>query len=328
MLHCSRLLAVATASWMACAAHASATVDLGVASQFSAITFGNFSGEYGDTLSLLAVGGNATLSHWTVNDYGFAGYGSANQSLIVGGSLTASYGKVLGERIGVVNAQGTPYVRNTADIQPTFDSGAVSTGSPAPLNFEQLQMQLRGTSTDTAALAATGTVDYAGGSTELTGSNRDVEVFNLNGTELSLDSYMTALGGLKSGSTLIFNVSGTHVSMTNFGFGSSLEGHSILMNFYQAETLSFSGLAIEGAVLAPWADVTGSDGNIGGTFVANSFKSVNGGNFEFHDLSFSPVVVPTTPVPEPSTWLMMAAGIAGLAGARRRQRVFTARAST
>jgi len=210
-------------------------------------------------------------------------------------------------------------VHGTATLS-SFAVGSVVTGI-SPLNFEMLQSQLSGTSTATSQLAATGSVSYAGGSTQLTGSNRAVEVFNIDGAELSQDTYLGSLGGLQSGATVILNVSGADVKMEHFGvnLGAFAQPLNLLVNFYQATSLSFASMALEGAVLAPWANVTGTDGHIGGTFIANSFSSVGVGDFEFHDLSFTPVIVPS-PVPEPQTWLMLGVGLLAVAGARRAKR--------
>lgn len=307
MQYLSRAL-VAAAALAACSAQAATTVDLGVAGQFSALTFGDFNGYSGDTGSLLAVGGNASFTNWTVNAYNLTGYNG--YSFIVGGNLAANAGRI----------NGNTAVVGTASLNGVNNTGPVSTGTSV-LDFAALYGQLRNTSSATAAVAATGTVDYSGGSTFLTGTNSNVEVFSIDGSELSADHYLAALSGIKPNATVILNISGQNVNLGSFGIDLA-EGPTqpnLLLNFYQATSLSFANLAVEGAVLAPDAVVTGTSGHIGGTFIARSFASTGSGNFEFHDINFNPVVIPSA-VPEPETWAFLMAGTGCLTWSSRRRR--------
>ncbi|MEO8296946.1 MAG: choice-of-anchor A family protein [Burkholderiales bacterium] len=289
------------------------TVDLGAASNFSAVTFGNFTGLSGDTGSLLAVGGDASLTNWQVNANNMPLYGG--RSLIVGGNFTGTDGGVVGSSfIG-----GT----STTSSFGLGSSPSIGAGTAAsPFDFAALQGQLQGTSAAAAAATPTGSVTYAGGSTQLTGTGSAVEVFAIDGAELSADSFLQSLSGINSDATVIFNVSGSSINLASFGFdlaGGSLQ-LNLLFNFYEATSLSFANMAIEGAVLAPYAAVTGTSGHIGGTFVAQSFDSGEVGNFEFHDINFIPVEVPTSAVPEPSPWMLLAGGLMACAFVSRRRR--------
>lgn len=305
----SRALIAAAALAAAGAAQAATAVDLGVASQFSAITFGDFTGYGGDTGSLLGVGGNATLTNWTVNAYNVAGY--SGYSFVVGGDLMATNGRI----------NGTAGVGGTATTTNFNNPSITSTSSV--LNFAQLQSQLTSTSTSTAAVASTGTVSYnANNSTFLTGTGSDVEVFSIDGSKFTAGgTYLEGLTDIKSNATVILNVSGKNINMGSFGFDLPNDGKNLnlLVNFYEATTLSFSNIAIEGAVLAPFAAVTGTSGHIGGTFIAQSFNSTGVGDFEFHDINFNPVVIPS-PVPEPAEWALFGAGLLVAPMVLRRQR--------
>jgi choice-of-anchor A domain-containing protein len=249
-----------------------------------------------------------SLTSWQVNAHSTPTF--AGQSLIVGGNLTGYDGAVNGNSfIGGTFTSTTP---------PSFNRGTVSTGV-SPLDFNALKTQLSNTSTSVAAAPHTGMVDYTGGTTELQGTNSAVEVFAIDGDKLSGTSYLSSFSGsILSTATVILNISGTNVSMTSFGF--NLAGGSsdlnLLLNFYEATSLTFANLGLDGSVLAPWAAVTGASGHIEGTLVAQSFASgyadIDGiptlGHFEFHDLSFVPTPLPS-PVPEPSQWALMVAGL-------------------
>lgn len=312
----------AAAVLLACSAHAATTVDLGIASQFSAITFGDFNGISGDTGKLLGVGGSATLQNWTVNYQNASGYNG--YSFIVGDNLSATDGKI----------NGSTAVGGSATLTGVNNTGPVHQ-PVSVLDFAQLHTQLTSTSASTAAAAATGTVTYSPtNSTYLTGTGADVEVFSIDGNKFTAGGTWLEAAGVKSNATVILNVGGTDINMASFGFDLPDDGKNLnlLVNFYEAKKLSFSNIAIEGAVLAPLADVTGFSGHIGGTFIAQSFSSVGAagtgvvGNFEFHDIRFDSVVIPS-PVPEPSEWALFGAGLLVAPLVLRRQRRREARAT-
>jgi choice-of-anchor A domain-containing protein len=324
-------LAAASLITLACVQAHAVVADLGEASLFSVVTFGNFTGISGDTGSLLAAGGDVSLTNWNVNAYGTPGY--AGQSLIVGGNFVGTSGQVNG--IGGIGVMGTSTIGGTSTTS-SFNTGTVTFGA-SPLNFTVLKTQLDNTSASVASAAATGTVQNvsgvggAPGTTQLIGTNSDVEVFAIDGSQLSANDYLKSTD-VKAGATVILNVSGTSVSMSSFGFdlAGGAKDINLLFNFYQATSLSFANLALEGSVLAPHAAVTGASGHIGGTFVAQSFTSapyvdstgaVALGNFEFHDMDFTPTSI-SSAVPEPSEWaLMLAGGVCVLLVAQRRRGV-------
>lgn len=62
----------------------------------------------------------------------------------------------------------------------------------------------------------------------------------------------------------------------------TLTPRDILWNFPDAEVLNLSAITVQGSVLAPWADVVFTNGNIDGSMIA---KNVTGRG-EFHDFLF------------------------------------------
>jgi hypothetical protein len=81
-----------------------------------------------------------------------------------------------------------------------------------------------------------------------------------------------------------------------------------LFNFYNASTVEV-GTWSGASILAPDADVsiTGG-GNISGSLFAKDYL----GGGELHNDNLFDGALPSTPVPEPSTWAMLIAGFAGL----------------
>lgn len=293
----SCLVALLTAG---AASSAQATlVDLGAAGSFNAFVFGSFSGVNGDTQGPLAAGGSVTLSSWAVNSN--ASTNVNGYALVVGGSFTGGNGSVNG---------GKSYVGGA--VAGNFTLGTVDSGA-APVDFTAAAGTLKSLSTTVATASSTGSyaTQYGGG--YFTGTGADVEVFNLSAADFNSAGWFST-SNIKQGATVIVNVAGGSLAM-----GGTLNpgqlGSNVLFNFYEASSLSLK--SIDASVLAPFAAVSGSNGNLTGTLVASSFQGLGG--YEFHSDTFTPVNI-LTAVPEPGTWALMAGGLVAVAALRRRQR--------
>jgi choice-of-anchor A domain-containing protein len=109
------------------------------------------------------------------------------------------------------------------------------------------------------------------------------------------------------------------VSLSNW-HGTSLNGatcdsntcwwaQDVLYNFYEVNSLTVSG-KMTGSVLAPWAAVTGTAGQMEGSLIAQSFT----GQWEFHNFDFM------GGTPEPAPFAVVGLGLLGLAYFRKRRR--------
>jgi len=276
------------------------SIGLGVADQYDAFIFNNFTGSSSDVTGRLAVGGNVTLTNYSVGS-SYASHSSV-VTLTAGGNLLMTSGQINGSVI----VGGTALLTSaTIGGQTTQNAGSL------PVNFSYMENYLTNESTILTTTAATGTASLIYGGISLKGNGTKApQFFSINAGDLASAAYWGNITGVASGSTLVFNVSGSSISLPNVGM-SALNGYNVLFNFYNAQSISMS--SFDGSVLAPYADITGSWGQIDGTVVAKSWN----GTTEFHDLPFKDTTTPS-PVPEPSTIVMLSSGMVCLAVWMRR----------
>lgn len=227
-----------------------APVDLGLASQYSLVSFGNF------TSSNNSVGGNVAVA----GDVSAQGFALNGKSVVVGGDLNYSNGSIA----------GNAYVGGTRTTNGMSIGGQWQSGE-SPLAFASLAQQMTALSDGLSGLAATGSSQSQWGGLYLSGSNSAVEVFQLSASDFSGNGWSN-LAGLAQGSTVIFNIGGSAVSLSN-GMLGGLSSYNVLLNFYEAETISFNGIGLEASILAPNATVRGANGNIFGNVVVGDWQA-------------------------------------------------------
>jgi len=156
----------------------------------------------------------------------------------------------------------------------TRGSGAFAYGgwhNETPVDFEQLQADMLFWSESLAAQPANSQTVVSYGSIRLEGDDPDLNVFEVDASDLSGCNGLTI--SAPEGATILVNVSGTEVSMQNFGI--SFEGGAskqyTLFNMYEAETVIFSGIGVLGSVLAPHADLDFTNGNIDGQLIVDNY---------------------------------------------------------
>ena len=121
----------------------------------------------------------------------------------------------------------------------------------------------------------------------LTGSDSTLNVCNIDGSDLALATEVNLSFPL--GSTVAVNVSGTAFPWGNGSVclngqcGDSAQADQVLWNLYQATSLYSQGIAIEGSILAPYANLDGSGGHVAGQVIVNSMTC----GLEFHPYYFT-----------------------------------------
>jgi choice-of-anchor A domain-containing protein len=289
------------------AAHAATTYD------YDVVAFGNFTSANTEVNGALAVGGNTTVSSFSVGkDLGAAYNGT---SLAVGGNLTYNNGSVFR---GDVVAGG-----NISSPGPTVNNGTKTANGVVPLDFAAELVRMKGVSSLIAGLDTNGTITSSGG-LKLTGTDSVLNVFSINASDLQVGSGLSVV--IPNGSVAVINVAGTSFASTYAGSftinGQTIANNSaglassLLFNFTDATSLTFLG-SWGGNVLAPTANVQLANGGFFGSLVADNVTSTS----EFYMGRFSGYdrLQPPPAVPEPATWMMMIAGFGLIGGLMRRK---------
>lgn len=292
-----RSLAAAVLLSTAGVAHAATVLD------YNIFVSDSYRGENSDVAGRIAAGGDVRLANFSVGS-GLAGAGG--DTLSVGGTLTFNNGRVV---YGDAVAGALKINKNVG-----FANGSARTGVAA-IDFGVEAARLSEISTTLAKRDATGKTDYRYGGLTFTGSDAALNIFTLTNAQLS-QTHSFAIN-VPKGSVALFNVSGSSITMQNFGFAlNGVDAAHILFNFHEADSVKLTSIGLQGTILAPLAAVTFNNGRADGQLFARSLA----GNGQFADIRFAGDLFATGPgVPEPSTWAMMIAGF-GLVGAASRRR--------
>lgn len=301
-----------------------ASIDFGVAGAYNTFVLNNFSGT-SDTQGALAVGGNATLQHYSVGDQLPSSY--SGNSLVVGGNLNYTDGRVYYGNVavgGAANLSSSVYwglVNNGQSYQQNLGAGL-------PIDFNAAGTYLQNLSTSLAALPTTGSAGRLYGGMYIQGDNTSkLQVFNVNASDLSSSTWWNALSSIPSDATILLNILGDNVTLTGGLQPLAPYSDRVVFNFVNATSINIHGVSVEGSILAPFADILNAEGVIQGQLIAKNFS----GNLQQNLNQFQPYGDPGggggATVPEPGSMLLLGSGLAGLAGLmHRRRRAEAARA--
>ncbi len=234
-----------------------------------------------DVEGRMYVGGNAILE----------GYGVANAddsmatdcsewALVVGGDLSATGGSIGSGKVAYGNELSVDSF--TADCGFWYER---------PVDFDELEATLTGYSIAFSQYPTNGTATVENQALVLTGTDPELNVFSVTAAQLNNDVHVD----VPEGSSIIVNVSGEQIVWEGAGFslpdGASCRGgtsdwcHRILYNLYEAESITLSGIGVQGSILAPHATLESDSngGNVDGQLIVEYLY----GGIEFHPYFFT-----------------------------------------
>ncbi|MEI7537475.1 MAG: choice-of-anchor A family protein [Comamonadaceae bacterium] len=315
---------------------------LGLSSSLNLLSFGNFFAPSADVQGQVAVGGNASITGYTINaawPYTQALYGGT--ALTVGGNLDISGGAVFGNTVvggSLAVANGTSFhgsvqvagnlsttsnwlsatsisYGGTSNLSPwqspvaaKVDPTSVQTG----INFAAEQQRLTSLSQSFDTLANTGTSYMQDSTLVLNANHANVAVFDLTAVDVTHNMRLDNFG---PDTTVILNVLGQSVNFSaggyqNFNLASDLAVGHVLFNLPEATQVSFVS-GVYASFLAPLAQFsTAGGGFIGGQVVVDSWSGKG-------QVNSNPFIAA---VPEPESYAMLLAGMGLMAYTLRRRR--------
>lgn len=320
---------------------------------FNAFIFGDLSASGGDTEGRLAVGGTMTVT----GGYSVSGCsspdctvevapsGSQPQSngtrddLVVAGNINHGGGAP----VSWSQLSGNARVGGAVDpnVNISFIGGNQLfegvLGSALGVDFAAAESALLQDSATLSALSSTGNVVTDTTNTlTLQGTNSGLNVFNLTADQWG-GSAKSRYIDTPLGSQIVINVSGLNVDLASgilqFGAEGCLDpifsinpacqantdyAPNVLVNYFEATTISMSAFEHQGAVLAPLATLDASGGSINGQTVLASADTDTGFEFHFRANNGNASTALTgnnNSVPVPPSLLLL---LAGLIAVRRR----------
>jgi choice-of-anchor A domain-containing protein len=244
-------------------------VDLGVAAHYAGFFFGNVS-NVPDVEGRLALGGNLSIAHSSIGPKVAAN--ATDASLVVGGNIVSFNGGSIGSS-KTNNFAVYAGSKGSSAVVPTYlDLRHVDF---SPIDFEAERTYLSVLSQQLSSRAATGSVSKLYSRVTLTGSNQDIEVFNLTADQVK-STLDIALANVKPSAYVILNVAADAQRSIKFGITMTVfngRQSKVLVNMPDAELINFTHVGVLGSILAPYACVKNSSGHLEGTIIAASWDA-------------------------------------------------------
>ncbi len=228
--------------------------DMTEVGELNVLVFGDYNGG-GDVGGGIAAGGNVVLNGFNV------GHQSPGGAVIVGHDLTLTNGVLHGDAVH----SGAADAGNTV----AFNGGTLIAAEP--IDFSEGYADVIAGGLQMLALPVDGATNVtAYGTAELVGSQPEINVFEISAADLS--GLQSLRIDLPPGASAVINVSGTDVSLANFGvsLGSGLGAQNVMFNMPQVVALELHNGQLRGTVLAPRAAVQSTNAVVEGLLIADS----------------------------------------------------------
>ncbi|MCF8262800.1 MAG: choice-of-anchor A family protein [Melioribacteraceae bacterium] len=272
--------------------------DLGPASDYNLFVLKDLVQPSADTEGKIAVGRNATLSNYSVADK-LPNSNGTEDVLVVGRKLTYTSGAVFAGNVVYGRFQ------DVAIPAVSIDNGTLRQEQNV-IDFAAAGAYLRNLSNQLKGQTANGTTEFKWGGLYLTGTDPFLNVFSVNGDELSAANNVDI--SVPNGSVVLVNISKKNVTWSGGLIVHGTDISNVLYNFYQATALSIQGINVTGSILAPKASVDFVSGVQNGQMIA---KNVSGpgqfnhvpfiGNLPIDEVIVNAVEVTAVDQPDPDS---------------------------
>lgn len=275
-------------------------INLGLDPSLNLLAFGDMNVSSSDVEGRVAVGGNASISGYSINTKSGSAALYAGTGLTVGGDLNFTNGSIWG---GVqVGGRYTPQQSGTV-------KGGVQQG--AGFDFTGELARLTQLSQTWDAMAATGSAVNQWGTLHFNAAGQSLAVFDISASDLLKNLQIDALA---DGAQVLINVHGDNVDFGNHGYTGFNKGQ-VIFNLVDAASVLLNG-GVNASLLATNASVNPGWGQINGQVVVRDWNSsVQVNDAPIPGTSATPSA---QRLPEPGTLLLVGLGLAAAAAGRRR----------
>ena len=230
---------------------------LGAAAPYNVFVSGAYTGSSSDVEGAIAAGGAITLSSYTVGE-SLAGTPGA-LALVAGGDLSFTTG---GNVYGNVAVGGTASIANQVTVSGEVEHGTPVQFAPVFAALDSLSQQLAGESANGSWAALYGNIT-------LSGSDPNLNVFNLPAS--ALDGQWGITLSVPSSSFALVNLNGPSATLQHTIQLNGLPSSNLLFNLPLATAVTIQDTQLTASVLAPGAAITFNSGVVQGTLIGSSF---------------------------------------------------------